>query len=135
MEKPQVSSPSNALGPLDKLRVLVVEDEVLISMLLADALDELGCELIGPCDTLSAALVAAEGGGYDVAVVDFNLEGEQATPLTRRLAELGHPFAIASGGGTDATGHGEAAHLPKPFRIEDVKSVLRVLGGRAETRN
>jgi len=127
MDKSPVDASSHAPGPLASLRVLVVEDEVLIAMLLEDALDEFGCTLKGPFRSLAGALAAAEEGDYDVALVDFNLQGEKATPLTRRLAELGRPFAISSGGGADAAGHGESGHLHKPFRVEDVEAVLLAL--------
>lgn len=114
-------------GGLAGLRVLVVEDEALISMLLEEALDELGCTVVGPCQSLSSALAAADEGGFDVALVDFTLRGEQATPLAGRLLELGLPFAIASGGGAEVEGHGESALLRKPFIVEDVESVLLAL--------
>lgn len=127
MEDPPVDASNPVPESLAGLRVLVVEDEGLIAMLLEDALDELDCALIGPCRSLADALAAAERGDYDVALVDFNLQGEKATPLAARLAELGRPFAIASGGGTDVTGHGEAASLRKPFRVADVEAVLRAL--------
>lgn len=127
MEEFPADVSSHAQDPLDGLKVLVVEDEVLISMLLEDALDQLGCTLVGPCESLAGALAAVEAGGFDVALVDFHLQGEQAGPLAQRLAELGRPFAIASGGGAHVTGHGEAAHLHKPFRVEDVEAALRAL--------
>ena len=130
MEGPPVNASIRAQGQLAGLRVLVVEDEVMIAMLLEDALEELGCELVGPCQSLSNALAAADGGDYDVALVDFNLNGEDATPLAGRLAELGRPFAIASGGGAEVDGHGESAHLRKPFRMEDIESVLRTLAAQ-----
>lgn len=127
MEQPPGDASDHAPDSLANLRVLVVEDEMLIAMLLEDALEELGCVFKGPCRSLADALDAAEGGDYDVALVDFNLQGEKATPLAARLVEIGRPFAISSGGGADVTGHGEAAYLRKPFGIEDVEAVLRTL--------
>ena len=48
-----------------------------------------------------------------------------------RLTELGRPFAIASGGGAEVAGHGESAHLRKPFKVENVETVLRTLASQA----
>lgn len=131
MKEPPVNASVKPPSPLCGLRVLVVEDEMLIVMLLEDALEALGCELVGPHESLSSALAAAEGGDYDVALVDFNLQGQQATPLAARLVSLGRPFAIASGG--DIAGHGETAHLRKPYKEEDVEAVLCTLAAQSVT--
>ena len=130
MTDPLVEQTSQEAGSIAGLRVLVVEDEVMIGMLLEDALDELGCVLVGPCQSLASALAATEEGGYDVALVDLNLQGQKAAPVANRLAELGRPFAISSG--NDAGGLGEAASLRKPFRVHDVETVLRVLAAQAK---
>lgn len=130
MTEPSVGQTSQEAGSIAGLRVLVVEDEAMILMFLEEALDELGCVMIGPCESVASALAATEEGGYDVALVDLNLRGEKATLVAARLAELGRPFAISSGG--DASGLGESASLRKPFREQDVETVLRDLAAQAE---
>ena len=52
------------------LSVLVIEDEVLISMLLEDMLDEAGCTIVGPCPSVDEAMSVLDGQAFDVALVD-----------------------------------------------------------------
>jgi CheY-like chemotaxis protein len=105
-------------------RILVVEDEMMIAMLIEDMLLDLGHEVVGVAQSLSAALKMAEtkAGQYDLAILDINLAGEQSFPLARRLMDLGVPFMFATGYGVQgleepfATVH----TLKKPFRQEDL---------------
>ncbi|MEO6091954.1 MAG: response regulator [Novosphingobium sp.] len=110
--------------------MLVAEDEILIGILLEDMLGELGCTIVGPFSSIDEARVGAEAGGFDVALVDFNLNGVRATPLAELLARQGRPFAIVSGGGPEAEGHGETATLSKPFQMAELASVLHSLAAR-----
>lgn len=122
-----IGKSDDASGHLEGLKVLVIEDEYLIAMLLVDTLEELGCEVVGPCSTVARALEAAEREQYDVALLDFHLNGENASPVAERLATLGRPFAIASGGGTEIEACGQLMCLHKPFMVSDVADVLRIL--------
>ena len=119
-----MTSPSSDLSGL---KVLVAEDEVLIAMLVEDALDELGCVMAAQCQSVVEAVAAARETDFDVALIDFNLRGGKATELAEVLRELGRPFAIVTGAPADAAGHGEAAILAKPFKVEEVASTLRKL--------
>lgn len=109
------------------MRVLVVEDNYLVAMLFVDSLEELGCEVIGPWPTVSRALESIARDPFDVAIVDFHLDGETASPVAERLSALGRPFAIASGGGREIEGHSQQTNLNKPFSIRDLERVLRHL--------
>ncbi len=109
------------------LRVLVVEDEALIVLLLEDMLIELGAELVGPFVTLAAALEAAHADDFDVALVDMNLGVERADAVAAVLSARGIRFAVASGGSGMPDGLGETAVLQKPFRFDDVAQVLQQL--------
>jgi DNA-binding NarL/FixJ family response regulator len=60
---------------LDGLRVLVVEDEMMVSMLIEDMLGELGCEVVGPASRLDEAMLLAKEAELDCAVLDVNLGG------------------------------------------------------------
>lgn len=114
---------------LQGLRVLVVEDETLISMLLEEMLADLGCQTVGPFESLASARDAAENDDFDIALLDFTLRGENAAPVAEALSRRNCPFAIASGGGDEVAGHGEAALVKKPFQLDEVTSVLRMLAG------
>ena len=73
------------------LKVLVVEDEALVSMLLEDMLSDLGCEIVGPIMRLREALAMAEdeSQAIDVAILDVNLAGERSFPVAEALEKRG----------------------------------------------
>ena len=111
---------------LEGLRVLVVEDEFLIAMLLQDTLESAGCIVSGPIPRLAEALDAAEGGIYDAAVLDVNLAGERIDPVAHMLARRDIPFVFVSGYGTSAL-PAEYAHRPslrKPFKMAELLGAL-----------
>lgn len=119
-----------ANGELAGLQVLVVEDEPLISMLLEDMLDQLGCRVVGPCPTLASAAEAVRGGDFDVALLDLDLAGEQSHGLAQQLAREGRPFAISSGapqGSSREEWAEEIELLRKPYTTDQLSLVLHSL--------
>ncbi len=127
-------------------RVLVVEDEPLVSMLVEDELRGAGAEVVGPVPSVADALrlveAAAADGGISAAVLDINLDGRRVDAVADRLAALGVPFLFATGygEGCDTGGHGAAPVLHKPFgadgliaAVEAVASTGRVAGGTGES--
>jgi DNA-binding response OmpR family regulator len=91
------------------LRVLLVEDEVMICLLLEDMLQEFGCEIVGPaCDLKRATDLAQGEAGIDVAILDVNLGGQLVFPVAEILAMRGVPILFASGLDAD--------ELPEPWR-------------------
>ena len=78
-------------------RILVVEDDPLIAMELADLLAAGGAEPVGPAPTVRAALAALAEGHPEVAVLDLNLRGERSTPVAAALREAGVPFVLTTG--------------------------------------
>src|SRR4051812_34572873 len=80
-----------------KRRILVVEDEMLIAMLLEDMLAELGHEVTGVAPRVSEALAAVSRDDYDLAILDLHLNGQSAFPVADALIERGKPFAFATG--------------------------------------
>jgi len=114
-------------------RILVVEDEMMIAMLVEDMLLELGCTVVGPVHALAEALeLARTEPGLDAALLDVNLAGQPVFPVADALREKGVP-AIFS------TGYGDAGLrdidrgspvLQKPFRSGDLARALgEALGG------
>jgi CheY-like chemotaxis protein len=111
-------------------RILVVEDEPLISMMLEDFLDMLGHQVAGTADTVSDALAAVDGGNVDAAILDVNLRGgEKSWPIADKLAGEGIPFVLATGGGNDTIPdpHRERPTLAKPFTMDGVKQALEAI--------
>ncbi|MFG1443675.1 response regulator [Xanthobacter agilis] len=78
------------------LRVLVVEDEFLVGLGLEGELRTLGCDVVGPVASLSAAVDAALGEGLDVALLDVSLQGESVFPAAAVLAARDVPFVFCS---------------------------------------
>jgi CheY-like chemotaxis protein len=118
-----------AMPTLDGLRVLVVEDEMMVSMLIEDMLIDLGCTVVGPVSRLDEAIELAKGGGLDCAVLDVNLGGQPIFPLADLLRAQGAPFAFATGYGDAGLREVDRGSpvLQKPFREGDLARVLEVL--------
>jgi CheY-like chemotaxis protein len=106
--------------------VLIVEDEPLIAMMLEDFLDSLGHKVAGTCESVSEALARVDQGGFDVAIVDIHLKGEQVWPVADRLVERGVPYVLATGGHIDPppAAHAAVPILAKPFTLEAIGPVL-----------
>ena len=106
--------------------ILVVEDEPLIAMMLEDFLETLGHRVHATCDSVSDAIGEAEKGGFDIAILDVNLGGENAWPVARKLREKQIPFVIATGGHVDPP-PAEFANVPvieKPYTVDRVTPAL-----------
>lgn len=113
----------------DAPRVLVVEDEPLIAMLVQEWLEELNCEVVGPAASVTGALELIAGVKLDGAVLDVSLGKEESFPIADELRKRGVPFAFATGYGADGLEARFAGTpvLAKPFeqkRFRDVVSKL-----------
>jgi DNA-binding response OmpR family regulator len=106
--------------------ILIVEDEPLIAMMLEDFLDSLGHKVRGTCDSVQGALDEVEKGGFDLAILDVNLKGENVWPVAARLREKNVPFVIATGGHVDPPPP-EFKHAPvieKPYTVDRVTPAI-----------
>ena len=109
------------------MRVLVVEDEPLISMMLEDFLEALDRSVAGSADSVATALTLVEAGGIDAAILDVNLRGgEKSFPVADALAERGVPFVFATGGGGEdiIDPHKGRPRLSKPYTMDAVEQAL-----------
>ena len=116
---------------LNGRRVLVVEDEALVAMLVEDALLEAGATVLGPSATVAEALALLQTETPDVAVLDLNLAGETSTPVADALAARSIPFVVATGYGADGLppGHAKVPVLAKPYDPDDLTAALGRLCG------
>jgi DNA-binding response OmpR family regulator len=112
------------------LRVLVVEDEMLVAIFVETILQEAGCEVIGPISRLNHALKAARENQMDAALLDVDLGGEPVFPVADILSERGVPFVFVTGygGGGLPTRFKDRPVLTKPYRGAAVLAVLSTLG-------
>ena len=108
-------------------RILIVEDEPLIAMMLEDFLETLDRQAAGTVDTVADALARLAEGGLDAVILDVNLRGgETCWPIADALVEAGIPFVLATGGGGDmiAEAHRGRPVLSKPFTMDGVERAL-----------
>ena len=107
-------------------RVLVVEDEYLIRMLMEDMLAELGYDLAAAVGTIAEASEQAGTNDFDLAVLDDKLDGTEIFPVADILATRGVPFVFVTGYGEGSLPEkyrGRPA-LQKPFQSEQLKATL-----------
>ena len=113
---------------LKGLRILVVEDEAMVAMMVEDMLLDLGCVVVGIAGTVEKA-VAMIGAGelaLDGAVLDINLGGEKVFPVADALTARHVPFIFATGYGTEGVDRRYVGRptLTKPFRFRTLELAL-----------
>ncbi len=113
---------------LQGTRVLVVEDEALISMMLEDFLAEIGCEVVATAARLEEAIERARTVTIDVAVLDINLAGKVSYPVAEILLQRSIPFLFATGYGTAGLPETlrNAQVLSKPFMLDQLSRALDI---------
>ena len=109
-------------------RVLVIEDESLVAMLLETILEDMGCTVVGPESNIDDGLIAATTeASLDAALLDVNVAGREVFPVAEALRARGVPFVFS-------TGYGEAGledqwrgrpTLQKPFTEAAVEQAIR----------
>jgi CheY-like chemotaxis protein len=120
---------ASAEGDLSGRRVLVVEDESLVTMLIQDTLAEMACELIGVASRYTDAIEMAKSLSFDVAIVDVNLNGQTSFAIADSLAERGVPFVFATGYDKE-TLPAQFRAVPivqKPFQKRHLERALRAV--------
>jgi PAS domain S-box-containing protein len=83
-------------------RVMIVEDEALVAMVVTESLTNLGCSVVGPFSRCSEAIAAIDANAIDAAILDVNLDGEMVYPLADMLAHRGVPFIFVTGYGAES---------------------------------
>lgn len=109
-----------------KRRVLVVEDEVIVAMLIEDMLVDLGYDVVALTTHLDEALTFARTMPLDLAVLDVNLNGTMSFPVADALRVRGIPFVFATGYGPRVleAPYADAPTLQKPFQIVELQRTL-----------
>jgi CheY-like chemotaxis protein len=108
-------------------RILVVEDELMIRMLLEDMLGELGYTVAAEAARIEEALHAAKNADFDIAILDVNLNGQPISPVADALVARGMPFVFATGYGERGLPepYRDRPTLKKPFQMEGLKQMLQ----------
>jgi CheY-like chemotaxis protein len=117
---------------LSNRKVLIVEDEMMIAMLIEDMLDEFGCKLVGPATNVPRALELIGKESIEIAILDLNLGGQDTYAIADALHQRNVPFIFATGYGSTGL-RKEFVNRPvlqKPFQTKDLETALtQSLGG------
>jgi DNA-binding response OmpR family regulator len=111
---------------LAALRILLVEDDVMVSMMIEETLQELDCALVATMSTVDTAVAAiraheeTHGGTIDGVLLDLHLRGRSAVPVVEALFRGSLPFIIISGSASGAEPYSldSAPRLTKPFTLD-----------------
>ena len=109
-------------------RVLVVEDDPVVAMVVEDTLRDMGLDVLIDL-TLVDGITEVETGAFDAALVDVGLRGEDARPIMFALRERGIPFAAMSGGDLSqlAIEFPNVRMLSKPLDMQSLAGIIREL--------
>jgi CheY-like chemotaxis protein len=112
-------------------RVLVVEDETLVAMMLEEMLQELNCSVLGPAGDLAEAMGFAEKAEFDLALLDVSLRRTPSFPVADILRKRGIPFAFMTGYGAQdfPAAYQQLPRLSKPFDLPDLQRALKAMAG------
>ena len=114
-------------APLSGRRVLIVEDESLVAMLLETILEDMGCTPVGPAANIDDGLaMVADSEHLDAALLDVNVAGRQVFPVAEALKARGVPFVFSTGygeGGLPDEWRGQST-IQKPFTEAAVRDAL-----------
>jgi DNA-binding NarL/FixJ family response regulator len=122
--------------PLTDIKVLLVEDEPVVAMGLADQLSAAGATVVGPCATARGAIDALQGNEVDVAVIDFVLADRNSESLQLALERKGIPFVVLTGYPAVLVRRQERQEiLSKPVPAEILCSSVRTLARAATARS
>ena len=115
---------------MDKLlsgrRVLVVEDEMLVLIMIEDMLSDLGCKSVTSAATVDKALALINAQVFDVAMLDVNLNGSDSHVVAEALAAREIPFFYSTGNTSRSLrdGYSDRPVLKKPFKYEELAAIL-----------
>jgi len=114
-----------ATSPLRR-SILLVEDEAMIAMMLEEYVDTLGHHVRGVASTLDEASEMVRTGGFDLAILDCHLDGEEVWPVAKMLDERGIPYILSSGGSISEVpeAYAQRPMLLKPYTIGTISDML-----------
>lgn len=106
--------------------VFLVEDEVMIRMMVADMLEELGYRVAAEAGDISDAVRLAESTEFDIAILDVNVNGKVISPVAEVIQKRNRPFIFATGYGAQGLPEEFRGRptLQKPFQMETLAQVL-----------
>jgi DNA-binding response OmpR family regulator len=106
--------------------VVLVEDEAMIRMMVADMLQELGYRVAGEAGRIEEAIGLVQRTDFDLAIIDVNLDGEPIFPVAEAIKARNRPFIFVTGYNTSdlPDEYRDRPSLQKPFRIETLGKLV-----------
>jgi CheY-like chemotaxis protein len=119
------------------MKILIVEDEPLVAMLLEGILDDLGHMVVGPAGTLKDGLALAQSEEFDAAILDVNLRGARSFAIADLLKTKAVPHFFATGyGSAEGVACRGVEIVRKPFREDVIAEALnRIFGSKAPLKS
>ncbi|HRO00120.1 response regulator [Nitrobacter sp.] len=107
--------------------VFLVEDEVMIRMMVADMLEELGYSIAAEAGDIEQALQLARTTNFDIAILDVNVNGKLISPVAEVIEGRNRPFIFATGYGTQGLPpeYRNRPSVQKPFQMDGLDAVIR----------
>lgn len=107
--------------------VFLVEDEVMIRMMVADMLEELGYRVAAEAGEINEAIRLAESAEFDIAILDVNVNGKVISPVASVLDARNRPFIFATGYGAQGLPeeYRDRPALQKPFQMETLAQIIQ----------
>jgi CheY-like chemotaxis protein len=106
--------------------VFLVEDEVMIRMMVADMLEELGYSVSAEAGEINEAMKLAQSAEYDLAILDVNVNGKVISPVAELIKARNRPFIFATGYGSSGLPeeYRDRPALQKPFQLETLARMI-----------
>ena len=106
--------------------VFLVEDEVMIRMMVADMLEELGFSVAAEAGEINEAMKLAESAEFDIAILDVNVNGKVISPVADLIRVRKRPFIFATGYGSSGLPeeYRDRPALQKPFQLETLAKMI-----------
>lgn len=120
------------MSEASKLKVLIIEDESIVAMMIEDLIVDMGHEVVGTAGRLEQAQKLATELALDFAIVDVNLNGQLTYPVAETLKARGVPFVFATGYGAQGLKDEwkQSPVLQKPFQPEDLTRAINAVARR-----
>jgi CheY-like chemotaxis protein len=136
-DEPVLSPETTNYAPQRGLKIFIIEDESMVTMLIEDILQDLGYEVVGNASRIEEALDKISTHTFDAVILDVNLNGHETFKIAGKLESGGIPFLFATGYGV----HGlperfrSVPVLPKPFREKDMERALKAVFVASSMKN
>ena len=130
---PPLAPEAPVAEPVSRGRVLLVEDEALVSMMMMDMIEQTGCSVVGPVSTLDEAIKCAREASIDAAILDINLDGTPIYAAAEALSARGIPFVFSTGYEASVIDqrYSDVAVLQKPVDEKMLRTALLACMARA----